>query len=196
MILRLQLSYGLLQAMPIFRTLKRDNTSVNIGHPPMLSMSVRLFRDSYINRGTMPTLAYQSNPRRSDMKQCKRNPARAKAARGVFTSSSVLWDGVIIHYLMSIPLESIRWRFPTYRDEAWVSSPCVAKTPTPVCRISHRSTPSNRFSPGANRVSKARLNAAAAAPLLSITIKFVVLALEPDAEKFAAPLRSNCPSIW
>ena len=32
MILRLKVSYRLFQAMPAFRTLKRDNTGVNIGH--------------------------------------------------------------------------------------------------------------------------------------------------------------------
>lgn len=40
-ILRLQVSYRLFQAMPAFRTLKRDNTGVNIGHRRMLSMSFR-----------------------------------------------------------------------------------------------------------------------------------------------------------
>jgi hypothetical protein len=40
-ILRLQVTYRLFQAMPAFRTLKRDNTGVNIGHRRMLSMSFR-----------------------------------------------------------------------------------------------------------------------------------------------------------
>jgi hypothetical protein len=55
-ILRLQLSYRLFQAMPAFRTLKRDNTSVNIGHRRMLSLPFRLSRDSYVNRATRPSL--------------------------------------------------------------------------------------------------------------------------------------------
>jgi hypothetical protein len=52
----------------------------------------------------------------------------------------------------------------------------------------------NRASPLANRASKARLNAPAA-PTLSITIKSVSWRFNPEAEKFAAPVRSNRPSI-
>ena len=37
-ILRLQVSYRLFQAMPAFRTLKRDNTGVNIGHRRMFNV--------------------------------------------------------------------------------------------------------------------------------------------------------------
>jgi hypothetical protein len=50
--LRLQLSYGLFQAMPAFRTLKRDNPSINISHRRMLSL---LSRDSYVTHATSPT---------------------------------------------------------------------------------------------------------------------------------------------
>jgi hypothetical protein len=37
---------------------------------------------------------------------------------------------------------------------------------------------------------------AAAASALSITMKSLFSRLSPDAEKFAAPVRSNRPSIW
>jgi hypothetical protein len=40
--------------MPAFRTLKRDNTSVNISHPRMLSLPFHLSRDRYVNRATRP----------------------------------------------------------------------------------------------------------------------------------------------
>jgi hypothetical protein len=48
--------------------------------------------------------------------------------------------------------------------------------------------------PLANLSSKARLNAAAAS-VLSITIKSLSCRFNPEAEKFAAPVRSKRPSI-
>jgi hypothetical protein len=53
----------------------------------------------------------------------------------------------------------------------------------------------DRASPLANSASKVRLNAEAASAL-SITIKSLSWRLRPDAEKFAAPVRSHLPSIW
>lgn len=53
---------------------------------------------------------------------------------------------------------------------------------------------SERASPLANRASKLCLKAAAAS-VLSITIKSLSCRLRPEAEKFAAPVRSNRPSI-
>jgi hypothetical protein len=57
------------------------------------------------------------------------------------------------------------------------------------------SHPPLKTSPLAYLVSKLRLKLAAATAL-SITIKSLSCRLRPDAEMFAAPVRSNCPSIW
>ena len=63
-----------------------------------------------------------------------------------------------------------------------------------VDKVTHLA-PAGRASPLANCASKLRLKlAAASAP--SITIRSLSCRLRPDAEKFAAPVRSNLPSIW
>ena len=54
--------------------------------------------------------------------------------------------------------------------------------------------PIGTASPLINHASKTRLNAAAASAL-SITIKSLSCRFNPEAEKFAAPVRSNRPSI-
>jgi hypothetical protein len=54
--------------------------------------------------------------------------------------------------------------------------------------------PTGNASPLPKRASKARLNAAA--PALSITIKSLFCRFNPEAEKFAAAVRSYRPSIW
>ena len=82
MILRLQLSYRLFQAMPTFRTLKSDNASTNIGHRRMLSMSIQCRFACQSGHNAHP-LACQSDRKKNDIAN-QRKPRTSEGRAGRF----------------------------------------------------------------------------------------------------------------
>jgi hypothetical protein len=84
--------------------------------------------------------------------------------------------------------------FQQYRSEAEIQTGTLPMTSRRRLRARYCFAAIGRASPLAYLASKLRLKLAAA-PALSITIKSLSCRLSPDAEKFAAPVRSNLPSI-